>query len=338
MRGFYILFIVIFITTINLSAQILSRYTTNQLLNKIKATNNGFIPVNDEESIDEAIPLIDSSVAVELAKLSGANPYTRFVYAITLQCPDDSLKQIVLTHLLEYDQLCNGGVVTKNNYYNPQVYNVYQYGWFKNALLAQVKKNDSELLKITIKEFEFWSPFASDYFNIVLRPGIRQLSMGKREFNPCVLASPENCGLWVECIYMITGKEDYGSSDDKLNQVYRKFMRMRIDKQADNRKDLIRFGKQNTIATTSAINSLDSLDFNSIPGLKDKFDNVIKKDNAKIILYTNSKKALLYLDYTEMVKMGFSKQLMRSPSLYLLELDSPTTIRLTKINFRERYN
>ena len=138
---------------------------------------------------------------------------------------------------------------------------------------------------------------------------------------------------------MITGKEDYGSSNEQLNEVYWKFMRlMRIDKQADNRKDLIRFGKDNTITTSTAIKSLDSLGFDSIPELKEKFDNVRKKDDGKIIIYTHDKKALLYLDYTEMVRMGLSKQAMSSPTLYLVELNSPTTIRLTKINYRDRYN
>ena len=339
MKGLYTLLIVVFTTAPDLSAQILSRYTTTELLNRTKADNNGFNPGYPEEQIDDALPLIDSAVAVELAKLSGSFPYSRFTYAITLQCPDDSLKQIALTHLLEYDKLCNGAVMTKNNYDKPDVSTVYQYGRLKNALLAQTQKNDSELLKTAIKEFEFWGPFASDYIHIVLKPGMHQLSMGKREFNPCVLASVENCSLWIACIYMITGKEDYGSSNEQLNEVYWKFIRLwRIDKQADNRKDLIRFGKDNTITTSTAIKSLDSLDFDSIPELKEKFDNVRKKDDGKIIIYTHDKKALLYLDYTEMVRMGLSKQVMSSSILYLVELNSPTTIRLTKINYRDRYN
>ena len=179
MKGLYTLFIIIILTATTLSAQVLSKCTTAELLNRVKASNNGFNPGFADQQIDDALPLIDSTVAVELAKLSGVIPYNRFAYAITLQCPDDSLKEMVLTHLLEYNKLCNGAVMTKNNYDKPDVSTVYQYGRLKNALLSQTQKNDSELLKIAIKEFEFWGPFASDYIHIVLKPGMHQLSMGK---------------------------------------------------------------------------------------------------------------------------------------------------------------
>src|SRR5450631_109760 len=119
MKGLYTLLIVVFTTAPDLSAQILSRYTTTELLNRTKTDNNGFNASYAEEQIDDALPLIDSAVAVELAKLSGSFPYSRFTYAITLQCPDDSLKQIALTHLLQYDKLCNGAMMTKNNYDKP---------------------------------------------------------------------------------------------------------------------------------------------------------------------------------------------------------------------------
>jgi len=324
-----------------LLSQTLIRLTTAELLCKTKLDNRGFQPGEDEESIDDALPLIDSSVAVELAKLSGVIPYNRFGYAITLQCQNESLKRMVLTHLLEYDKLCNGTLISKNTYDQQGLAGVYEYGRFTGSMISQTDTGDSNLLSIAAKEFEYWAPMAKDYIDVIMKSGMHQLAIksGKRKFEPCVLASAENCSLWVACIYLITGEEEYGSSNEQLNDVYSKLMKkLRIDKRMDNRKEFVRLGKTDIITTTLQINALDSIDFEIIPKLKEKLDNTSKKDNAKIIVYTHGKKALLYLDYTEMVKMGFSKQLMRIPSLYLLELDSPTTIRLTKINFRERYN
>ena len=99
MRGLYTLFIVTLLALTNLSAQTLSRYTTGELLHRLKANTTGSYS-NAEDPFNYALPLIDSVVALECAKLSGFDIEDNYVYAIGLQCHDDSLKQLVLNNLL----------------------------------------------------------------------------------------------------------------------------------------------------------------------------------------------------------------------------------------------
>ena len=284
-------------------------------------------------------------VAVELARLSGLygsniplNQYPDYTYAIGLQCRDDSLKQMLLMTLLKYDELCNTPMITKNGYVMSNAKDVYEYSnMLKNAMLKQLKKDDTNFLKIATKEFEFWAPFAWGFLDTVAKPGLHQLSMGKRKFYPCVLASTYNASLWASCIHFITGKEEYGSANDQPNEVYKKFMKTGIlKKDPDDRKGFVRMGKTDIITTTS-INSLDSLDFESIPALKEKINKYHNKKEWQTIIYTHGNKGLIFLDYSEKMLIGFTKREVGSSSVYLVELNSPTTIQLTNITYRQRY-
>jgi len=207
-------------------------------------------------------------------------------------------------------------------------------------MLEQIDKSDTNFLKTATKEFEFWAPMASDYIDIIMKPGMHQLAIktGKRKFTRCMLASAANCSFWIACIYLITGKEEYGSANEQLNEVYRKLMnRLRIDKRTDKRKGIIRLGKQNIMTTSVPVNTLDSLDFETIPALKEKFDKARSKDNCQILIYTHGNKGLLFLYYSEKLTMGFSKRVFGFPSVYLTELTTPSTIQLTNIDYRDRY-
>ncbi len=111
--------------------------------------------------------------------------------------------------------------------------------------------------------------------------------------------------------------------------------RLRIDNRTDNRKDFIRFKKEDIITSTLPLKTLDSLDFETIPELKEKLENVRKKKGWQISIYTHLNKALFYLGYEEIDKTGFSRnKTFDMSSMYLAELTTPTTIKLTKIGFR----
>ena len=75
----------------------------------------------------------------------------------------------------------------------------------------------------------------------------------------------------------------------------------------------------------------------TIPVLKEKFDDYKKKEISSIVLYTNVGKALLLLYSSEKTLVGFSKQYVGASSLYLLELIAPNTLQMTPINYRERF-
>ena len=70
MKGLYTLFIVTLFAVTNLSAQTLSRYTTGELLTRLKANSTGSYS-NAEDPFNYALPLIDNEVAVECAKIIG---------------------------------------------------------------------------------------------------------------------------------------------------------------------------------------------------------------------------------------------------------------------------
>lgn len=334
-----ILFFALVLPITHLSSQSYSRFTTSELLNITKADNLNFKGSFAADQFNYALPLIDSMVAVELAKLFGLHIEDNYVYAIGLQCRDDSLKQLILDNLIDHDKLCTSTLISKNNYDQQGAAAIYEYGRLSKVLLEQTDTKDTNLLKIAGKEFEYWAPMAQDYIDIIMKNGIHQLAIksGKTKFAPCVLASAGNCSLWIACIYLITGKEEYGSANEQLNEVYRKLMkRLRIDKKTDNRKDFIRFKKEDIITSAIPLKTLDSLDFETIPELKEKLENVRKKNGWQINIYTHLNKALLYFGYTEIDKTGFSRnKTFDLSSMYLAELNTPTTIKLTKIGFRE---
>ena len=340
MRGLYALFITTLLAVTNLPAQTLSRYTTGELLNRWKANTAGSYR-NAEDPFNYALPLIDSAVAVECAKLSAFDIENNYVYAIGLQCHDHSLEKLVLNNLLAHDKLCDSSLISKTNYDQSGAAGIYEYGRFSKVMLAQTNTMDTALLKIAIKEFEFWAPMAQNYIDIIMKSGMHQLAIksGKRKFAPCMLASAGNCSLWIACIYLITGKEEYGSSNEQLNKTYRKLMKkLRIDKRMDGREDFIRFGKGTMITSAAPANTLDSLDFETIPELKEKFNSIRKKGNWKIIMCTHLNKGLLYLGYTERDKTGFSgNRTFGMSSMYLVELKSPSTIQLTHFHYKENY-
>ena len=343
----YLLFVVGLLPTTNLLSQTLSRYTTAELLNKAKKNGPDFINSYPEVQLNYALPLIDSAVAVELARLAGLSnggmffsQYPGYAYAISLQCEDDSLKQMLITALLEYDKSCNDFVMTKNQY--DQLANgklAYEYSnILKNAMLKQIQKNDTNLLKIVTKEYEFWAPLASGYFDTIAKPGWHQLSIGKRKFKPCMLASPVNAGLWASCIHLLTGNEDYGSSNEQLDNVYKRFMKIgSVKRDPEERKGFVRLGKTEVIPLTASCNTLDSLDFETIPELKEKFDRCRKSKEWRIILYTHENKALLFLSKVEKTMSGFRQVWDDFSSVYLAELNTPSTLQLSKITYRERY-
>jgi len=231
----YLLSAAIILPAFDLSSQTLLKYRTAELLNKAKITGADFLNNYPEVQLNYALPLIDSAVAVELARLAGLSnsgtffsQYPGYAYAISLQYEDDSLKQMLLNALLEYDKFCDDPGIAKNQYGSLAINGKAPYEYsdvLKNAMLKQVQKNDTTLLKIVTNEFEYWAPFASRYFDTISKPGWHQMSVGKRKFNPCVLASPVNASLWASCIYLLTNKEEYGSSNDQLNEVYKKFMK-----------------------------------------------------------------------------------------------------------------
>jgi hypothetical protein len=317
-------------------------------LNRAKKEGANFINNYSEIQLNYALPLIDSAVALELARLSGINNggilfnlYSGYAYAIGLQYADDSLKKMFLTALLAYDKLCNDVLITKNEYSQQAVNGKYIYEYsniLKNAMLRQVQKNDTNLLTTANKEFEFWAPFASDYFETIAKPGWHQLSIGKRKFKTCMFAAPKNAALWASCIYLVTGKEDYGSSNDQLNEVYKKCVKIGgVKRNPEERKGFIRLGEPHIITSPLSTNTLDSLDFESIPSIKEKFAKNKKKDDWEIVIYTNGAKALIFLYYSESIRIGISKRLIGSSSTYLVELKTPSTLQLTSIDYRERY-
>ena len=344
MKRFSCLFILIIaglliLTANNVSSQTLTRYTTTELLNRAKINGAGFTNSYPEQELNYTLPLIDSAVALELTKLSGLHVSNNYTYAISLQCRNDSLKQMVLNDLLVHDKFCKDTMISKIKYDDHSVAGVYEYGRLSNAMLAQTDKEDTGFLKIANKEFEYWAPMAKDYMDTIMKSGMHQLAIksGKRKFTPCMLASPGNCSLWVACIYYITGKKEYGSANEQVNEVYRKLMKkLRIDKKTDNRKGVIHYGKEKIITPAAPVISFNSLDFEMIPELKEKFDNVRKKASWEIIIYTNGNKALLLL-YDEEKMMSLSKREIAIKSMYLIELTSPSEIHLTNIDYGQRY-
>jgi len=322
----------------NLSSQTYSRLTTDELLNRVVTNGADFINHYPDIRLNYTLPLIDTTVAIELARLLGQERLIGLTTAIGLQLKDDSLKQMFLNNILEHDTTCNAEAVSTNKFY--EVASTYSYGYLAEVMLNQLEKNDSNFLQTALKEFEFWAPLAAGYFDTIPKSGFRQFAIksGRKKFSPCLLASPGNCSLWVSCIYLITGKEEYGSANEQFNHVYKKFMTaFRVEKKIDNRKDLVRFGKKEIITFDKTQTALDSLDFESIPAIKEKFDKCRKGDEWQIKIYTHGTKALLLLYEGERMRIGFSKQMVGYSSIYLAELNSPSTIQLTKVNYRERY-
>jgi len=337
------------LTGTNLLAQNnFKRYTTKELLLKAGKEDPEFLNVYPDKELNYAIPLIDSEVALKIGELyvkkvvsNGYNTGPQFLFPVGMQIQNEQLKNHLLDKLKPYDCLCADSVERKSIEYNKYSFSPisssYQYdAALTNALYRQTNKSDTALLNQAVRELEFWQPFAWEYLNTIAKPGLHQLGIGKRNFDPCVLASSANTHLWVDIIHFITDKTEYASENEKTNFVYKRFVRS-AKKDPDEQKDLIRFGKAGIINLQNPCNSLDTLNMETIPVLREKFDDYKKKEISSIVLYTNADKALLLLYFSEKVLVGFSKQYVGSPSLYLLELIAPNTLQMTPIKYRERF-
>ena len=324
------------------------RYTTKELLVKAKKEDLGFLNVYPDKELNYAIPLIDSEVALKIGELyvkkvvsNGYNTGPQFLFPVGMQIQNEQIKNYLLDKIKPYDCLCADSVERKSIEYNKYsfspVSSLYQYdAALANALYRQTDKSDTALLNHAVRALDFWQPFAWEYLNTITKPGFHQLGIQKRNFDPCVLASSVNTHLWVDIIHFITGKTEYASENEKTNFVYKRFARS-AKKDPDEQKDLIKFGKASIINLQNQCNSLDTLNMETIPVLKEKFDDYKKKEISSIVLYTNVGKALLLLYSSEKTLVGFSKQYVGASSLYLLELIAPNTLQMTPINYRERF-
>ncbi|MEP6617113.1 MAG: hypothetical protein ABJA57_11060 [Ginsengibacter sp.] len=255
-----------------------------------------------------------------------------------MQLKNYLLKQILLRALLKFDSSCTPIFVTKNDFESRLRFKYEYPNFLRNALLKQVDETDTSFLELAKREFEWWGPNIIRFYNTILKPGIHQLTIGKEKFEPCLLAAQDNGALWAKFIYLITGKKEYGSTNEELNKVYRKLINLTGTKRdPDDRPDFIRFGKSNKISLGASVGSLDSLDFEKVPELKEKFDKTQKEKSWKIMIYTHKNKGLILLNYITSTMIGFSKESLNSPTIYLLDLTGPSTLQITNISYRERF-
>ncbi len=318
-----------------LLSQKLYRFTTTELLSQAKANGSSFI---NGYFLNYALPLIDTEVAVQMARIAGAEGPNKYTDMITLQCRDDSLRQFLLNNLLAHDKLCDAPMVAKPAY-DQSMSGVYEYWPITNEILTQVE-GDTSFIATATKEFNFWGPMAWGYMDTIMRSGAQQFAIksGKRKFSPCLLASYGNSTLWASCIYFITGKDEYGSSNDHLNEIYKKVIKVGVRrKNHEEKKGIVQLVKKDIASTTTVVNTIDSLDFDSIPLIKEKLEEVRKNHNWQIIIYTHGNKGLLFLYYEEKMMMELSRQWVGIPATYLVELTSPSTIDFTSIKYRDRY-
>lgn len=316
-------------------SQQLARFNTAEILNRAKLNPLDF---NNFPYISRALPLIDTSVAVELAKLSGLPVSNPFVNAVTLLCKDSSFRQMLLAGILVHDSLCYHGTIEKNEY-DKGASATYEYWPLTNNVLAQTGRNDTIFLKTAIREFEFWAPFAKGFMDTVMKSGMHQLTIGKRRFDPCLLAAYGNCRLWACCIYLVTGNEEYGSANDELNEVYRKLLNGGRGKHlVEKRKEFVHFRKKETATLPVPVTGLDSLDFETVPAIKEKFDDARKKENWQITIFTHENKGLFFIyNTTQVTGEFFTKRTASISSLYFAELTTPSTIEITKIDYGDRF-
>ena len=205
-------------------------------------------------------------------------------------------------------------------------------------MLKQIGDNDTGFLEVAKRQFEFWGPHIIGFYNTVAKPGFHQLKIGKTKFEPCLLAGLENGMFWIKSIYLITGKTDYGSPDEQLNKAYKKLINgAGVKRDPDDRPDFIKFGKSNSISLGATYGSLDSLDLEKVPELKEKVEKVRKEKSWKIMMYTHKNKGLILLNYVTSTMIGLSKENINSPTIYFLDLTSPSTLQITNISYRERY-
>jgi hypothetical protein len=324
------------------SSQNIVRITTEQLLSDTKKNNASTLNNFPDLLVNFALPLIDSATAVELALIPSAIPvpeqFPQYRNAVGLQLKNYLLKQALLKDLLKYDSACTPVPVTKNDYENGLRFKYEYPALLKNALLKQIGDNDTVFLEVAKRQFEFWGPHINGFYNTVAKPGFHQLTIRKTKFEPCLLAGPGNGLFWIKSIYLITGKTDYGSTDEQLNKAYRKLIHgIGAKKDPDDRPDFTRRGKTSSITLGASYSTLDSLDFEKVPDIKEKIDRVRKENGWKIIIYTHNNKGLILLNYITSTMIGFSKENMNSPTIYLLDLTGPSTLQITNISYRERY-
>lgn len=345
-----IIFILAF-ATVSLHAQSFTKSTTKELYNNSITEGAAFLNSYPQKQLYYALPLIDSITAIELALLSAAGKtdfvsadnYPDYVFAIGLQCGNDSLKNILLQEINKYDSKCAENMPRSkmkiDDYRATQMNFSYEYDiTLRSALYRQVDKSDTAFLNKALAEYKYWGELNWGFNDTSAKPATQRLSMGKREFDPCLLASPVNGGFWRTCIYWLTGKKEYDFGNAKLNEVYKKTGRQPGNiKDPEDLKSFIRLGKANTVALDASYHDLESVDFDKEPALKEKLDECRKKDLWEIIIYTNGGKGLLYMNYIDKVNVQFSKQSVAVTSVYLLELSSPKTIRISNTGLRDRY-
>jgi hypothetical protein len=193
---------------------------------------------------------------------------------------------------------------TENIVFSP-VASTFQYNSaLTNAFYRQANKNDTALLDHAIKELIFWTPFNSEYLNTIPKPGLHQLSIRKREFDPCVLASAVNAHLWADIIHLITGKKEYDFGNERSNHVYKR-LAMSAKKDPEEQKEIIRFGKSAIIDLPDSCNSLDELDIDKVPSLGKKISEYKAKERSSVVLYTNGTKGLILFYFSEKTMVGF---------------------------------
>ena len=326
----------------------LVRYSTKELLQKAEKNGVASLNVYPEKELNYALPLIDTIVAIKLSQLHAANALAStfdgrpdFSFAFGLQIQNDQLKNNLLDKLRSYDCLCADTVVRGQVEYgkyalSPASTTLEYNAALANALYRQTNETDTALLDYAIKEIAFWTPFAWEYMNTIAKPGLHQLSIRKKEFDPCVLASPGNAKLWVDIIHAITGQKEYRFGDERSDRIYKRNVNT-LKKDPDEQKGIIRYVKSSIIDLPDNCTSFDDLDIDKVPFLKEKVAEYAKKEISSVVLYTNGSKALLLLYFSEKRIVGLSKQYVGSPSRYLLELTSPKTIQSTSFTYRERF-
>ncbi len=345
--------LIVFLSIYSLStkAQSFAKSTTAALLNKAKTEGTTFLNSSPQKQLYYALPLIDSAAAVKLALQSAAGKtdfvpvdnYPDYVFAIGLQCKNDSLKNILLHEIDKYDSKCANNIPRSqlkiDDYRASQMNFNYEYDQtLRAAVYRQVDKSDTALLNKAIAEYSYWGLLNWGYNDTINKPGGQPFSIKKKEFDPCLLASEINAGFWRTCIHWMTGKDNYNFGNDKLNEMYKRTERQPGNiKTAEDLKDFARLSKAKTLQLNASYNDLAAVDFDSEPALKEKLDECRKKKLWEIIIYTNGSKGLLYMNYIDQVKVQFNEQSVAITNVYLLELATDKTVKISTIGYRDRY-
>jgi len=324
------------------AAQSYRRATTTSLKEYVSIKQD---ELDETSNIRWALPLIDSSMALELAlaapgiSCDGTHPPENGLAAkVAIQLRNEKLRQKILEDMKAYHCRCADSSgregVTKSDDKGYYTYDAATQSAFNN----QVDEHDPAILQLAITEFEFWAPFAKEFMSTINKPGMHQLGINKQKFDPCVFAGYENAAFWHNYIYNADSRKTLGSAKPEANDVYAKMLkgRFRASEQPKFREPFRKLN-EGGIMLTGRYETLEQLDFEKETVLKSLLDEVRGKEDWNIIIYTNGGKGLLYRSFLTRIPAQTSYQYAKFEQSFLVELEGYSQLKLTRIRLLDRY-